>query len=113
MARMIKRLQVSLSLVLQTARIEDLSHAVLYAALWSLSVEAVASAAGMGDSRALFRSYKVRICDALGLERWLDFEVVLRKYLWPLSWEVHGQAIWSDVSAFREARSMSAQGGYA
>lgn len=104
MGRMISRLQVSLSLVLQTAVISDLNYYVLCAALWSLSVEAVASATGKWEPMLLFREYIVRICNVLGLQEWSDLEAILRDFLWPLSWGIHAQDIWSDVSAFREAR---------
>jgi hypothetical protein len=99
MDRVVSRLQLSLSTVLDDLSQHDLKDSSVKAILWALFVGAIA--ADCRPSREWFIKRLLDFCDGLDMQTWEDTENILQGFLWPAPWQAQGRILWNEVEENR------------
>jgi len=95
MDRVVGRLQLSISTVLDHISKHDLQENAARAILWALFVGAIA--AETRKCRGWFVENLLDFCDVLDVQAWEETEKILKGFLWPASWQAQSRVLWNEV----------------
>jgi hypothetical protein len=99
MDRVVGRLQLSISMVLDDISKHDVQKNAARAILWALFVGAIA--AETRNCRGWFVEHLLDFCDVLDIQTWEEMEKILRGFLWPSTWQTQSHVLWNEVEENR------------